>query len=419
MPTVAWFALTFFLVIGLSTITWASVGVGRLSARQFRRVWPAEWDGNRWEESDVAIVIAARNEELVLPSTLRAARQIVPARQIFVISDASTDATASIARAEGARVMELVHNRGKAGAIVAGLRHFGLVKRFAIVMLLDADTRPSPDYLVSGLRLFEHKGVVAVAGRAATLIDGRSSGLFGTLLLAYRERTYVAMQTLFKFGQAARQANAVTIVPGFASMYRTNILDKVDIAAPGLAIEDYNMTFEIHSKRLGRVAFDPSAAVAYTQDPDTLGEYVRQMSRWSLGFWQTVRRHRMQFGVFWVGLAFFAFEVFVSSILMVLVPLAALVLLVSTGFSDLGMNIGGPLGEVGDALPVLAILLGVLVPDALLSLYVAVVTRDVRYLLLGVAFPLLRMLDAAVCLRALKRAVIDKSSGVWASPVRR
>ncbi len=367
----------------------------------------------------MAIVIAARNEELVLPATLLAARQIVPARQIFVVSDASTDGTAKIARAEGARVMELVHNRGKAGAIVAGLRHFALIERFAIVMLLDADTHPSPDYLDSGLRQFDHPEVVAVAGRAATLLDSNASGHFGMLLLAYRERTYVAMQTLFKFGQAARLANAVSIVPGFASMYRTDILDQVDIAAPGLAIEDYNMTFEIHSKRLGRVAFDPSAAIAYTQDPDTLGEYVRQMSRWSLGFWQTVRRHRMRFRVFWVAVAFFALEVFVSSVLMVLVPTLAVILLVVGGLASMGLDVGGVLGDLSGSLPIVAILLGILVPDALLTLYATVVTRNIRYLWFGFMFPLLRMLDAAVCLRALKRAMIGTSSGVWASPIRR
>ena len=136
------------------------------------------------------------------------------------------------------------------------------------------------------------------------------------LLTSYRERTYVAVQTMHKFGQAASRANAVAIVPGFASMYRTEILEHVDIDAPGLAIEDYNMTFEIHSKQLGRVAFDPRSARAYTQDPDSLREYVKQMSRWNLGFWQTLLRHRVRLRVFWVSLLLFAFEVVVSSLLL-------------------------------------------------------------------------------------------------------
>ena len=52
-------------------------------------------------------------------------------------------------------------------------------------------------------------------------------------------------------------------------MYRVDVLDQIDIAAPGLVIEDFNMTFEVHAKKLGRIAFRPDVAVAYTQDPDT------------------------------------------------------------------------------------------------------------------------------------------------------
>ncbi|MET0929559.1 MAG: glycosyltransferase family 2 protein, partial [Aeromicrobium sp.] len=314
-----WFVVTFVLVLGLSTMWWAAVGIGRRLVALFPWAWADTWDGTHWRPSDVAVLIAARNEELVLAATLRAALKIVGPRQLFVVSDDSSDRTVEIAREHGARVMELTRNRGKAGAIQAGIRHFDLPGRFAIVMLLDADTLPAPDYLSTGLPLFNHRDVVAVAGRALTLDDGRSTTRIGRLLLAHRERTYVAVQTLHKFGQAARLANAVSIVPGFASMYRTNILDQVDITAPGLAIEDYNMTFEIHTKGLGRVAFDPTRAHAYTQDPDTLRDYRKQMSRWSLGFWQTLMRHRIQARAFWVGVLLFAFEVLVSSVLLLLV----------------------------------------------------------------------------------------------------
>ena len=68
------------------------------------------------------------------------------------------------------------------------------------------------------------------------------------------------------------------------------------------------MTFEIHAKKLGRIAFHPSAAVAYTQDPDNLQDYTRQVRRWILGFWQTVRRHRLQAGKFWFVLVFYIIE---------------------------------------------------------------------------------------------------------------
>ena len=206
------------------------------------------------------MLVAAHNEELVIADTIRAASQLVDLTNIHIISDGSTDTTATVARAAGANVLELNPNRGKAGALAAGIEHFELCRRFAVVLLLDADTHLAPDYLVTGLPLFDDPGVVAVAGRARTIDDRGSATRLGRFLVAYRERLYVIVQLLMKFGQAAKWANAVTIVPGFASMYRTDALQHIDVRGAGLVIEDFNMTFEIHAKKLGRIEFHPSAA---------------------------------------------------------------------------------------------------------------------------------------------------------------
>ncbi|WP_375001390.1 glycosyltransferase [Aeromicrobium sp. CTD01-1L150] len=404
--------VTAVLLLGLSTLCWSGVGAIRLMRSRGEREPEASLT-----RADVAVLIAARDEELVIGATLRSVMELVDPRQVFVVSDDSSDDTVRLARSHGARVMELVRNRGKARAIVAGLRHFSLAERFAVVMLLDADTRLSPDYFSSGLPLFESAEVVAVAGSARTLEPGRMNGSLRSIVLAYRERTYVAFQTLHKFGQAAARANAVAIVPGFASMYRSTVLRHIDIAAPGLAIEDYNMTFEVHAKRLGRVAFDPRSAVAYTQDPDTMGDYVSQMSRWGLGFWQTLMRHRWQPRLFWVSLAVFAVEVVLSSI----VALGVLVLAVTAagGWMLDAVGLGSAAGSALAGLPWLLLAAIIVVPDVVMSLYVAVLTRRIRFVVYAPAFPVLRLVDAFVSLRALSRAVRGGSSGRWRSPARR
>lgn len=408
-----WFVLTFVLMLGVTTVWWTSVGLLRVGT--LRRISAADREGLRVRPHEVAILVAARNEEAVIEATVRAACRLVSPRQVFIVSDDSTDRTAAIARAQGARVMELATNRGKAGAIVAGLRHFDLARRFRVVMLLDADSRPADDYLETGLPLFERPDVVAVAGRATT-IDDPGLTTWGRLITSYRERTYVAVQTLHKFGQAASKANAVAIVPGFASMYRTEILEHVDIDAPGLAIEDYNMTFEIHSKKLGRVAFDPRAARAYTQDPDTLAEYIKQMSRWNLGFWQTFLRHKFQLRVFWIALLIFAFEVVLScALLLALLPLMAFEVL-QLGIGAVGLDWPASL-EL--PIPVGFIVVGMLIPDFLITIYVAICARKVRYLVMAPAFSVLRVVDSYVCLRALVRALRSSSDGAWSSPTRR
>ncbi|WP_279402515.1 glycosyltransferase family 2 protein [Arthrobacter sp. JCM 19049] len=142
--------------------------------------------------------------------------------------------------------------------------------------------------------------------------------------MAYRERLYQVVQVLMKYGQAMPKANVVNIVPGFASMYRARVLPEIDIAAKGLTIEDFNMTFEVHAKKLGRIAFHPSAAVAYTQDPDNLRDYTKQVRRWTLGYWQTIKRHGLHWGKFWIVQALFVMELVTSSLMLLLVVPALL-----------------------------------------------------------------------------------------------
>lgn len=404
--------------VGLSTVIWSCAGVIRiLAARPTTTTLLAP--SMYFRHDEVAVLIAAHDEELVVAEAVRAAATQVPVGHVFVVSDGSTDDTVAIARGAGATVLDLQPNRGKAGAIRAGLAAFAIAERFPVVMLLDSDSRPRPDYLDSGLALFNDPEVVAVAGRATTSVREEVPSRMGRFLTAYRERLYLCTQYLHKFGQAQRTADAVSIVPGFASMYRTDILDRVDIDAPGLSIEDFNMTFEVHAKHLGRIAFHPDCAVAETQDPVTLGDYARQVRRWSLGFWQTVRRHRPQADAFWATLGLFVVETVVSSIVLLLVlP----VLVVATVATLLGVVDDGALGSasraVSGALPPGLLLLGFVLADVVLTLAAALLSRS-RPSPLALLFPLMRVLDAYLCLRAFVIAFGGPSDGRWRSPVRR
>lgn len=437
--------LSIILVLGVSTIFWSCAGLVRLAAenswraeeiRARFREWIAPLTGRpavskrhrparhrskgvRLYPVNVAVLIAAHNEELVINETILSASALVPRRNIHVVSDMSTDNTAAIARGAGVKVLELEPNRGKAGALAAGIAHFGLCKRFKVVMLLDADTRPTPDYLETGLQLFSDPTVVAVAGRAKSIMTPRSPTRIGRFLVAYRERLYIVVQLMLKYGQAARGANVVSIVPGFASMYRTNALAEIEVLAPGLVIEDFNMTFEIHAKKLGRIAFHPAAAVAYTQDPDTLKDYVKQVRRWILGFWQTVRRHRMHFGKFWFVLTLYIIELVASCIFFVLLVPAFLLSTIAAAEVWIFGNRWQVFYVLSGVLRPQDVLIGVFLPDLLLTVVAAISMRNPRFLLMAPLFPFMRILDAMICLQVLPRAFSASSSGVWVSPVRR
>ncbi|MDQ0757129.1 glycosyltransferase [Arthrobacter sp. B3I4] len=414
------------LVLGVSTIFWALVGLGRAVTEEVEQHLAASTHRPRQlgtepagvVPSGVAVLIAAHNEELVIGDTIRAAATLVPLGNIHVISDMSSDETAQIARRAGAKVLELDRNQGKAGALAAGITHFELCRYFDVVMLLDADTRPAPDYLETGLPLFADPTVAAVAGRARSVMTPMPPTALGRFLVLYRERLYIAVQLLLKYGQAAKGANVVSIVPGFASMYRIKALEKVDVRAPGLVIEDFNMTFELHAKKLGRIAFHPSAATAYTQDPDTFRDYVSQMRRWVLGFWQTVRRHKIQMGKFWLALIVYVLELMVSCLFFVLlIPLFLVSLVAAVQLQD-GSTSPEIVAVAGLVRPQ-DVLLGVFVPDLLLTVMAAVSLRRPAILLMAPLFPLMRIVDSAICLTVLPRGLFSHSTGVWTSPPRR
>jgi poly-beta-1,6-N-acetyl-D-glucosamine synthase len=368
---------------------------------------------------DVAVLIPAHNEALVIADSLRAIMALVPARNVHVVSDGSTDDTVAIARRSGARVISTPENVGKAGALEEAIARFGLIDRFPVVMLLDADTRVQPGYFAAALPMFDNAQVVAVAGCVRTARDRRLS-LSGQVLVGHRTRIYAIGQRALKFGQTWLRSNATPIVPGFASMYRTRVLPNIEMNPPGLVIEDFNMTFEVYQKRLGKVGFT-LRAVAVTQDPDNLHDYIRQTKRWTVGLWQTVKRHPPRANLFTAMLVLLLLELITSSVLFFLLPLALLVLLVP----DLaGQVLSWPaFGElhlaVSTHLTLTAVLFGVALPDFLITCAVAVLERQPRLLLLAVFFPFMRMLDAAISLYSVPAAWLSVSNGRWKSPARR
>jgi biofilm PGA synthesis N-glycosyltransferase PgaC len=410
------------LVLGANVALWGLLGLIRLAESHTGgrrgRGRPAG-PPRPLTPADVAVLIPAHNESLVLADSLRAIMSLVPRKNVHVVSDGSTDDTVQIARRAGARVIATRENVGKAGALEEAIARFGLIRRFPVVMLLDADTRVQPGYFAAGLPLFSHPEVVAVAGCVRTARD-RRLGFAGRVLVGYRTRVYAVGQRALKFGQTWLRANATPIVPGFASMYRTAVLPRMELNPPGLVIEDFNMTFEVYQKRLGKVGFT-LGAVAVTQDPDNLRDYIRQTRRWAVGLWQTVRRHPPRVNLFSAMLTLLLAELITSSLLFFLLPLALLVLAV-------GYLIGGAAGWPGFGevyalvathVTVTAVLFGVVLPDYLLTCVVAALERQPRLLLVGIFFPLLRILDAAISLSSVPAAWLQRSSGRWVSPARR
>lgn len=98
----------------------------------------------------LSFIVPAYNEELELPATLSAIRAAAAANsepsEIIVVNDGSTDATAAVAAAAGARVLT-IHRRQIAAARNAGASE----ARGCILFFIDADTRIAAQHVSAAL----------------------------------------------------------------------------------------------------------------------------------------------------------------------------------------------------------------------------------------------------------------------------
>lgn len=94
------------------------------------------------------VIIPALNEAAALPSVLHDLAFHVPDFDVLVIDDGSTDETATVARAGGARVVSLPFNMGVGTALRTGFR-FAARHGYDRVVQTDADGQHDPSQILS------------------------------------------------------------------------------------------------------------------------------------------------------------------------------------------------------------------------------------------------------------------------------
>jgi cellulose synthase/poly-beta-1,6-N-acetylglucosamine synthase-like glycosyltransferase len=243
------------------------------------------------------VVIATRNGAGQLMSVVSRARRQCP---VFVVSDASTDVTAEVARLAGAEVLELEVNVGKPAAIRAALAHFEICRRFETVIVIDDDTTLAPDFAARCLARMRG-GVAIVVGK--TLSDWRRSVRWNPWV-ASRAFAYWRYQLFVRRGQSA--FNVMNCISGSNSMYRSELLAELTSQPTPYIVDDTYWTLETHRRNLGRIVYAPDA-VAAVQDPMDAGGWYRQNLRWLWGTMQGIHGHkvgrrRSWFDVAYVGL---------------------------------------------------------------------------------------------------------------------
>ena len=237
----------------------------------------------RPQQRKLALLIPAHNEGLVIQDTITSAlRAGLKRRDIYLVSDGSTDDTVAIATEMlGAPNVISVEHSGKAGAVKKALDHFEIPSRYTWLHIADADSLFGPGYFKIFKAALDPEKYVAVTGYVQSLP--------GDWVSKFRVYEYVLAFTIIRRLQA--WFGVITVIPGPTSCLRTDIINQLDFDAGSLT-EDFDITLQIHRKNLGKIKYVP-AAKTYTQDPKNLSDYVQQVSRWYRGFFQGVQDHKL------------------------------------------------------------------------------------------------------------------------------
>lgn len=255
------------LVVPLSIV---AARRARRRRREFDRAW----------EAPVSVVIPAFNEEAVVEKTLNSLVRLEGRSrpvEILLIDDGSTDRTAEIAATFGDRVRVVSkENGGKASALNLGFQ----LATSEIVVVLDADTVISDNFVEIVRPHFKDPDVVAVAGNVRV-------GNRRRVLPRLQAIEYVASLSLDRRAQDV--LNTISVVPGAAGAFRRSAVLAVGGYPSDTLVEDADLTIALLQAG-GRIHYE-STALVWTEAPERLRDAVKQRRRWAFGTVQVCHKY--------------------------------------------------------------------------------------------------------------------------------
>lgn len=129
----------------------------------------------------ISIVLPAKNESAAIGQTLQKLRMQCALAEIIVVNDGSTDDTAAVAQAAGARVVHHPYSKGNGAAIKTGAR----AVTGDVIVFMDADGQHDPADIARLLSKLDegHDMVVGARqkGSQASVGRGLANGLYNRL----------------------------------------------------------------------------------------------------------------------------------------------------------------------------------------------------------------------------------------------
>jgi len=196
---------------------------------------------------ELAVIVAARDEEERLGDTLTALRAVFPNALLSVADDSSADRTSEIAEAHGADLVRTERRLGKGGANTLAAEHVLGKAQPDIVLLCDGDLGASARELAK-LVTGEADVVVATFARR---VGGGFGLAVGLSRRAVRKRTGRHLEAPLS-GQRALSAAALRAVLPFADGFGMETAMDIDLLRKGFSLKEVEL--DLRHRATGRTA---------------------------------------------------------------------------------------------------------------------------------------------------------------------
>ncbi len=237
------------------------------------------------KEHRFAVLISARNESAVIKNLLDSINyQTYPKElvDVFVVADNCTDNTAEIARSCGANVYERFDkvNVGKGYALNYILKHIKkeyTMERYDGYFVFDADNVLAPNYIDEMNKTFSSGYDILTSYRnSKNYGDSWISAGYGLWFL--RESKYLNYSRMLLDTSCA--------ISGTGFMFSKKVAKRVDGWRYYLLTEDIEFTVD-HVINNYKIGFAKNA-ILYDEQPNELGQSIRQRMRWAKGYFQVM-----------------------------------------------------------------------------------------------------------------------------------
>ncbi len=230
----------------------------------------------------VSVIVPAYNEGIHAVKTVANLLQSdYPDYEIIFVNDGSKDDTlecvqSSFGSNEKVKIFDKP-NGGKASAL-----NFGIERASGdFVICIDADTQLKRDAVSRLMESFTDEKIGAVAGNVKV-------GNEVNMLTKWQSIEYITAQNFDR--QAFDMLNCITVVPGAIGAFRRSAVKEAGGFTSDTLAEDCDLTVRI--LRAGYRVTTNYQAIAMTESPEILQQFLRQRFRWSFGVMQTFWKNR-------------------------------------------------------------------------------------------------------------------------------